>query len=494
MAVEVLPLTTIGIVIIIAIALSILVNKLRLNPVLGFIVAGFLLGPLALGFLHPTDALVMGFGEIGLFILLFYLGLELSLKDFLEAGSAAFGLALIDMAGLIGLGFAIAFLFGFSPLFSIVVGFMLFSTSTAVVAKFAIDKGILKQYPVKLAVAILILQDFLGILLLVFVTSLSTTGSALNLALTALVFAVAAFFAVYHLSQAVENWLIANNFGHTEMTLYALGIGMVVATLGNILGLSAALGAYFAGFALAETKAGSRIKKDIHFLRDFFLVFFFVSFGTMIFFNKAANLVIVPTLETLVFLGSIVLLLALGLILVNGFIFSIFGPLFRLGREDAAITAILLVPLGEFVVIIASSASGVLANAESGFISVIGFLLIAVTIILFTPLYSSINIYRKLMGLLPAVFAKKEAKTRAKPHTPYSIQQLKTFLLNSIIVLCFAAMTMILYAQLPSFGVPIIYSRQFTALIGFLIFASFPGFKALKAAKNLLRHAIKMRQ
>ena len=305
MAAEVLPLTIIGIIIIIAIALSILVKKLNLNPVLGFIIAGFLLGPFALGFLHPTDALVVGFGEIGLFILLFYLGLELSLKDFIAAGSAAFGLALIDMAALIGLGFAITYLMGFSLLFSIIVGFMLFSTSTAIVAKFAIDRGIIKQYPVRLAISILILQDFLGILLLVFVTSLSATGSTAYLALTALVFAVAAFFAVYQLSQAVENWLTKNGFGHVEMSLYALGIGMVVATLGSVLGLSTALGAYFAGFALAETRAGHKIKSDINFLRDFFLVFFFVSFGTTIFFSKAANAIVLPSPETLMFFGMV---------------------------------------------------------------------------------------------------------------------------------------------------------------------------------------------
>ena len=493
MAAEVLPLTTIGIIIIIAIALSILVKKLNLNPVLGFIIAGFLLGPFALGFLHPTDALVVGFGEIGLFILLFYLGLELSLKDFIAAGSAAFGLALIDMAALIGLGFAITYLMGFSLLFSIIVGFMLFSTSTAIVAKFAIDRGIIKQYPVRLAISILILQDFLGILLLVFVTSLSATGSTAYLALTALVFAVAAFFAVYQLSQAVENWLTKNGFGHVEMSLYALGIGMVVATLGSVLGLSTALGAYFAGFALAETRAGHKIKSDINFLRDFFLVFFFVSFGTTIFFSKAANAIVLPSPETLMFFGMVAAALAIGIIAVNGIIFSIFGPLFRLARKDAVLSALLLVPLGEFVVIIANSASSVLAGSESGYISVIGVLLIAITVILFVPLFNSISLYRRLLGLLPEIFPERKQKTPPKNHTPYTIAQLKLFALNSFVVACLAVMTTVLYTALPRFGVPIIFSREVTAIIGFLLFAFVPGYKAIKAARNVLRHAIKSR-
>jgi Kef-type K+ transport system membrane component KefB len=118
---------------------------------------------------------------------------------------------------------------------------MLFSTSTAVVAKFAIDNNILKLPKVQLAVSILILQDFLGILLIVFLTSLSQAGSAPSLAFRAAVFAVAAFYVVYQLSQYIEEWLAKHGYSHTEITLYAVGIGLVVATLASVLGLSTAL-------------------------------------------------------------------------------------------------------------------------------------------------------------------------------------------------------------------------------------------------------------
>src|SRR3989338_5093000 len=120
--VEVLPLTTIGIIIVIAIFVSILVKKFGQNPVLGYIVAGFLLGPFLLNFLHPGDPLILGFGEMGLFILLFYLGLESSLKDFLAAGTTAFFLGILDIVGSIAIGFAISQVFGFSFLFSFLVG------------------------------------------------------------------------------------------------------------------------------------------------------------------------------------------------------------------------------------------------------------------------------------------------------------------------------------------------------------------------------------
>ncbi|MDO8626904.1 MAG: cation:proton antiporter, partial [Candidatus Diapherotrites archaeon] len=400
-----LPLTSIGIILMLAIGLSILVRKLNLNPVLGFILAGFLLGPFALNFLRPDDPLVIGFGEMGLFILLFYLGLELSLKEFLEAGSATLGLALIDMAGLAGLGFIVMVLLGNSFLFSVVIGFMLFCTSTAIVAKFAIDHGILKNPPVQLAVSILILQDFLGILLLVLATSFSSPGSSpLTLAFTSLVFAVSAFFVVYTLSKKIENWLEKQGFGHTEITLYAIGVGLVVATLGSVLGLSTALGAYFTGFALNATKAGDRIKKDVNFLRDFFLVFFFVAFGTTIFFDKAAGGIVFPDIQTLIFLVLLCLGLSLGIIIINMFVFAVFGPLFGLSRQDSSTTAILLVPLGEFVVIIATTTAVLFQGTESSLLSPIAFMLIAMTVIVFQPLYNFVDLHRKIVSFLPNFF------------------------------------------------------------------------------------------
>ena len=492
MIVETLPLTVVGIIILAAIFISILAKKAGLNPVLGYILAGFLLGPFFLGFLQPTDPLMAGFAEIGLFILLFYLGLELSLKSFLKAGAATLGLAFIDMIASTGLGFLIMFLFGFSPLFSIIVGFMLFSTSTAIIAKFAIDKKLLHFPPAQLAISILILQDFLGILLLVFITSASVAGSAgFGLTLVALVFAVSSFFAVHYLSARVGKWLINNGYGHTEVTLYALGVGLVVATLGVLLGLSSALGAYFAGFALAETPSGTKIKDDVNFMRDFFLVFFFVAFGTTIFFDAAAKAIILPPLNQLLLLGGVALLLVIAAFIAHLVSTGVFGPLFGLSRHDSSITAILLLPLGEFVVIIATVASKVLKGPESGFVSVIGFMLIAISVIIFQPLYDRIDFVRNLTSKLPEFFKIKKPVTRLKPHVPYTISLLKTIALNAFILLSFAAMAVLLYEQLPRFGVPIIYSRELTTFIVFGFFAALPFFRMVKALKRLTAYVIK---
>ncbi|MDD4128207.1 MAG: cation:proton antiporter [Candidatus ainarchaeum sp.] len=484
---EVLPLTSIGIIMVLAISISFLVKKSGQNSVIGYILAGFILGPMFFNFLNPSDALVLGFGELGLFILLFYLGLEMSLKDFLKAGSTSIGLALIDMAGLVGIGFFITYISGFSFLFSIVVGMMAFSTSTAIVAKFALDKGLIQQTSAKLAISILILQDFLGIVLLVFLTSFfaPTGANPIQLGLAAIVFAVTAFFAVSKVAKQVEAWLESNGFGHTEVTLFALGIGLIVATLGTFLGLSSALGAYFAGFALAETKYGSKIKKDVGFLRDFMLVFFFVTFGTMIFYNTSTSLLEVPQLSTLIFIGGIALAVSIGIVFVNGVVFHIFGPPFGLSKKDSALIAIMLIPLGEFVIIIAKSSMVALNGAESALISSLAFLMILSTVIIFQPLYNLRELHEKFFSIFPSIGKAPIENIIIVEKTNELSELIKKFAGNFLVVLCFAWITILLYEAIPRFGVPIIYSRQITSILIFCFFASWPAFQAFKSLRKL---------
>lgn len=485
---EVLPLTMIGIIILIAIGLSIIVKKLGQNPVLGFIIAGFLLGPFGIGFLNPTDQLVTAFSELGLFVLLFYLGLELSLKDFLKAGSSGFGLALIDMICSAGFGFILMYFFGFSLLFSILAGFMLFSTSTAVVAKFVLDKGMIKNSAAQLALSILILQDFLGILLVVFITSASQSSSALGLSLNALVFAVATFVAVYEMSSLVEQWLRKNEFGHVEMTLFALGTGLIVATIASMLDLSIALGAYFTGFALAETRTGQKIKSDIGFMRDFFLVFFFVGFGTTLFFNSEVAVQVLPPIASIMFYIFLGLMLAAAAIIAHLFVLGIFGGYFGLNEEDSSLATVLLVPLGEFVVIISISAMTVLKEPERTMIAPIAFILILITVILFQPLFNMRGFLQKIISKMPKPFKRKEP-SEIKPHDSASMKNLKNFALNTFIIFCLAWITAVLYYELPVFGVPIVHGRDIVAILTFLFFASVPAFKSFKALKNILASA-----
>lgn len=481
-----LPLALIGIVILIAIFFSIAAKKLGQNAAIGFILTGFILGPFVLKILHPQDPVVIAFSELGLFILLFYLGLELSWREFLEAGSSGFGLAVIDMLAATVGGFLISMAFGFSLIFSVLVGFMLFSTSTAIIAKFAIDRKLMQTPSAKFVLSIAILQDFLGILLVVLVTSSSRSGSALDVALTSLVFAISVFVAVHQLSRFVEGWMISNKLGQTEITLYALGVGLIVATIASMLGLSTALGAYFAGFALAETQAGRRIKHDVNFMRDFFLVFFFVGFGTTIFYNSGVILQALPSIETLASIGLMALVLALVAISAHFIVFLLFGSRFGLNREDSVSASTLLIPLGEFVIIIATAALLVVPDSEKAIVPVLAFMLIIFTVFVFEPLYNARRFVEKALSFIPSI-SKEVYHSHVAGHTSYTQRQLQSLIWNLFVILCLAWLSVILYSKLPTFGIPIPFVRQANASLIFLFFAIAPFVHALIAFKNLLK-------
>jgi len=490
----IVPFTMVGIIVIVALAISTFIRKLGQNEVIGFILAGFLLGPCCLGLLNPEEPLIQVFSELGLFVLLFYLGIELSWKEFLSAGSAVFGLAIIDLLLIMGLGIGALLALGYSPFFAIAVGAMLTNTSTAIVAKFVIDKNIMHLNGAKVALSINVLQDFLGIMILVLLTSVSKAHSGgiialLSTAFTALVFAVGVFYAVHYFSRIVERWVKQQGFGQIKMALYAIGVGIIVAALGDYIGLSSSLGAYFAGFALSETSSGKRIKRDIVFLMDFFLVFFFVAFGTTIFYDPALKKVVLPTFNDFISIVLVAILLSLITLLGHSFSTRIFGALFGLSAEDATLSAILLFPLGEFLIVIATVVAGMLTVVEAKTVNALAFLLILITLLMFQPAYNLQHLHQKLFSAIPRLPKPKE-KTVLKTNTPYTIKLAKSMAFNLFIVLCLAWLTVLLYYDLPRFNVPIIYSRQITSFLIFAFFASVPFFKAVTAFRKIVRHTM----
>jgi hypothetical protein len=184
-------------------------------------------------------------------------------------------------------------------------------------------------------------------------------------------------------------------------------------------------------------------------------------------------------------LGGMALLLVVSAFVSHLLAVSIFGPRFRISRQNAGTIAILLLPLGEFVIIIASVSSKILQGAESAYVSVLGFLLIAISLILFQPLYSGSGKIARIVRLIPEPFRMKTAAT-IRPHTPYTLSLAKKASVNAFVILCFAWMTILLYEQLPRFGVPILFSREVTAFIIFAFFAAVPFRNMLKALKRLM--------
>ncbi len=337
-----LPITEFGIVLLVALVLGLILSRFGISSSIGFILTGLLLGSQGLNYISETG-ISNALGEIGLLAILFYLGLELNLRKFKETGGVAVVFAVVEMAGAFTVGFLVSQVFGFHLLESLIIGAMLVAASTVEAVKFMIEKNIMQSLEARIAVSILILQDIFAVLLVVFFSTLASSQS-FNLAVfNALIFVVAMFFIVGKLSRPVFELL--EKWGQQDkMFLFGLASGIVVAFLGAFLGLSPILGAYFAGFALAETGFAEKIKREFGFLRELFLLFFFVSFGSKVLLPTSANLIL------------FIAVLVIAYILVKIISYGFFGAAIGLNVPSSVAIGAILLPIGEFGILIASTA------------------------------------------------------------------------------------------------------------------------------------------
>jgi CPA2 family monovalent cation:H+ antiporter-2 len=384
------PIVDVGAVVLVALVLGALFGRLRLSTAVGYILAGVLLGPLGLHYLVPGQGLAPAFGKLGLLMLLFYLGLELSLKRLRETGAVASLLAFLEMVVAFAVGFAVAKLFGLGDLESLVIAAMLPATSTVHAVDFILERGLRVKPEARLAESALVLQDFAAILVVVFLSALGAHRALNVAALNALLFVVAAFFLVSQVSKRVLAFL--ESIGQSDkMALYAIGVGIGVAYFGVFLGLEAGIGAYFAGFALAETIYGERIKRELRFLREFFILFFFVSFGAELFVDPASGLVLLPGGGQLAFLAALALALLATYVLAKVLAYAAFGTALGLSGESALTVGALMMPIGEFALIIAAAARPLLAPEVYQVVFSLAFVLVLATAVATPLLYARVH-------------------------------------------------------------------------------------------------------
>ncbi len=405
-------LIDLGVIALAALVFGIAASRLRQSSSLGYIVAGVALGPLVLRYLVPGEGLSPVFGELGIIMILFYLGLELNLKRIREAGAIPFVMAAGQMVFAFSAGFITGKLFGLSDIAAAVCGAVIICTSTVMVARFILDRNMMQEVSSRIALSILMLQDFFGIFTLVFISSLSMQKSLNIFVLNALLFIIAMFFLVSKASRHVLNFL--HSLGHGDkMVFYAIGIGVVSAFVGAELGLSTTLGAYFAGFALAESAYGDRIKRELGVFREFFILFFFVSFGATLFYNPLTGTASIPAFAQLLPIIFLAAALTVAYLVSSALAFFSTGTLFGLDKNTISGVNALLVPLGEFVIIIVTAASPILPPPVLDIILPTSFLLILFTAPLGPLLFDA---RKQVADIYSSLMPKSIEKTFASSH------------------------------------------------------------------------------
>ncbi len=453
-------LQTIGAVVIAALLAGALASKMGLSSSIGYILAGVLLGPLGLNFLFPDSAVSVLFSELGIILLLFYLGLEMSLSKFRETGAVATLIAFVQMLSALVAGFFVAKLFGFGDLEALVIASLLPMASTVMAVKFMLERGIIHTLESRVAISVLIIEDFAAILVLVFLNSLSSQQSINIAVLNGLLFVVFVYYLVEKVSKHVLN--ILKSVGHEDKAaIYAISIGLIVSELGGRLGLSSVLGAYFAGFALAESEFGERIKKEVGFFREFFILFFFVSFGA------AASVPSSPSIFLLM------LALVAAYVVVMTVSFGVMGSALGFSPSSAVTMGLTLAAIGEFSLIIAGfarklSEAGPLASQlpHAGDILSLAFLLTVATSFLMPFLFNRSEQITRVFLLLYPPFARKAMEgigrgMRALEQTgkepvfkSHAARALQALAGNFIIVIAIVYISSLKEVQVPVEGIP----------------------------------------
>ena len=280
-------ITDLAYILVIAGIVTILFKRLKQPLVLGYIVAGFLAGP------HmpytPSVSSMEGIEEwsqLGVIFLMFTLGLEFSFKKIVKMGMQPILTAIMVMCCMIGVGGMIASLFGWSSMDRLFLGGMLSMSSTTIIYKAFDDLGLRSKRFASGVISVLIIEDILGILLMVMLSALAVSRSFQGTELIKSLMQLGFFLMLWFI---VGIYLVpllfrkAKKYINSETLLVvSVGLCFFLAVAATRVGYSPAFGAFMMGSILAETLEAESIEKSVGSLRDLFGAVFFVSVGMMV--------------------------------------------------------------------------------------------------------------------------------------------------------------------------------------------------------------------
>lgn len=267
--------------------ITVIFRWLKQPLILGYLVAGFLVGPHFGLFPDVTSVhTVEQWAEIGIIFLLFSLGLEFSFKKLLKVGSSALITSMTVFIGMLVVGMTVGKAMGWTTMESIFLGGMISMSSTTIIIKSFEDLGLKKKPFANIVFGTLIIEDLFAILLMVLLSTLAVSkqfsGEEMVGSILRLIFFMVLWFTVgiFLIPIAMRK---AKSFLNDE-TLLVLAIGLCfgMVIFANALGFSSALGAFVMGSILAETLQGEKIEKMIENIKNLFGAIFFVSVGMMV--------------------------------------------------------------------------------------------------------------------------------------------------------------------------------------------------------------------
>jgi len=347
---ELTLLTDIGIIFGLSIIILLLFHKMRLSSVLGFLVTGILAGPHGLGIITGVEE-VEALAEIGIILLLFTIGIEMSIKDLWDIKKAVLAGGGLQVVITTALVYYICRYLELSPGTSVFMGFLVSLSSTAIVLKLLQEKGEIYTPYGKTSLGILIFQDIIIVPMILLTPILAgvpgdSDGGVLEFILRGLGIIVLVVVSARWIMPALLFQIVKTR--NKELFLVSIIFtALATAWLTSNAGLSLALGAFLAGLIISESEYSHQAIGNIMPFKDIFMSFFFVSIGML--------------LDVSFFMDNVLLLFALAAVVIALKSLTAGAVTFLLGYpfRTALITGLGLSQVGEFSFVLAGFGLGV---------------------------------------------------------------------------------------------------------------------------------------
>lgn len=310
MVIEIGPILQDFTIIMIAASIMAMVSyKLKQPMVIGYIIAGMIIGPFTPPFSLISNFDVLNlFAEIGVILLLFVVGMEFPIEKLRKIGKKALVIAFSEGLGTFAIGFLVCQAVNYSLADSLFLALAISVTSTVIVMRILDELGMIKDETSIIILGVAVIEDIIIISMLAILQSVSSTGGLYGIELVTSIGTVLAFIggALFIGSKTVPKFvnLIGKTNQHDVLVVAILGVAFGLSFLAFEIGISVATGAFFAGVLIAESKVHSVTRVLTSPLKDMFGAIFFVSIGALMDVTKIPALIIPALMLIVVSIGA----------------------------------------------------------------------------------------------------------------------------------------------------------------------------------------------
>jgi monovalent cation:H+ antiporter-2, CPA2 family len=310
MVIEIGPILQDFTIIMIAASIMAMVSyKLKQPMVIGYIIAGMIIGPFTPPFSLISNFDVLNlFAEIGVILLLFVVGMEFPIEKLRKIGKKALVIAFSEGLGTFAIGFLVCQAVNYSLGDSLFLALAISVTSTVIVMRILDELGLIKDETSIIILGVAVIEDIIIISILAILQSVSSSGGLYGIELVTSIGTVLAFIggALFIGSKTVPKFvnLIAKTNQHDVLIVAILGVAFGLSFLAFEIGISVATGAFFAGVLIAESKVHSVTRVLTSPLKDMFGAIFFVSIGALMDITKIPALIMPALMLIAVSIGA----------------------------------------------------------------------------------------------------------------------------------------------------------------------------------------------